>query len=78
MEILGELLFELILRRIIVGIFGFYSLMLFFKISGNTKKIEWLNETVACRGEEFGKGILISVVGLIVFSTLFISIIAVL
>ena len=78
MELLGELFIELLFRRIIIGVFGYYSLLMFYKVTENDRRLEWLNNMVSCRGEEFGKGVLISIVGLIVFSTLFFFIVSIL
>lgn len=74
MDIIGEFFIELIFRRIIVGVFGYYTLLVFYKLTKNRKGADWLNEAAAHEGEEFGKGCLISIVGLISFTLLFILI----
>jgi hypothetical protein len=71
MDLIGEFFIELIFRRIIVGVFGFYTLLAFCKLTNNQKGVEWLNGAAAHEGEEFGKGCLISIVGLISFTSLF-------
>jgi len=71
MDLIGEFFIELIFRRIIVGVFGFYTLLAFYKLTNNQKGSDWLNEATAHKGEEFGKGCLISIVGLISFTSLF-------
>lgn len=70
MELFGELFIELIFRRIIVGVFGYYTLLAFYKLLNNQRKIAWLKEMTSNEGEEFGKGCLISIVGLVSFSAL--------
>ncbi|HFC00929.1 MAG TPA: hypothetical protein ENJ53_09015 [Phaeodactylibacter sp.] len=68
MEIIEEFFIELIFRRIIVGVFGYYTLLAFYKVTNNREGLKWLEEPAAHEGEEFGKGCLISMVGLISFS----------
>lgn len=74
MDLIGEFFIELILRRIIVGVFGYYTLLAIYKLTNNQKGIDWLKEAAAHEGEEFGKGCLISIVGLISFTSMFILI----
>ena len=70
MELIGEFFIELIFRRIIVGVFGYYTLSVFYKLTNNEEKLKWLNEMTSNEGEEFGKGCIISIVGLISFSAI--------
>jgi len=70
MELIGEFFIELIFRRLIVGVFGYYTLLAFYKLTNNRQKLQWLNQMASHEGEEFGKGCMISVVGLISFSAL--------
>lgn len=70
MEFIGEIFIELIFRKIIIGIFGYYTLSFFYKITKNKAALEWLDSTSTLEGEEFGKGCLITIVGLISFSGL--------
>lgn len=70
MEIIGEFVIELIFRRIIVGVFGYYTLFTFYKLTNNQERIIWLNEMTSHEGAEFGKGCMISIVGLISFSSI--------
>jgi len=74
MSLIGEFFVELIFPRIIVSIFGYYTLLAFYKLTSNQKGTEWLNKAASHEGEEFGKGCLISIAGLISFSSLFILI----
>jgi hypothetical protein len=74
MEVFIEFLFELIFRRIIVGFFGYYTLLLVYKILGLKEEITKLQFRTKSRGEEFGKGCLIGIVGLISFTLTFILI----
>lgn len=74
MDLFGEIFIELFFRRLIVGIFGHYTLLAFYKITRNEKGEEWLKGMAEHEGEEFGKGCLISVVGLVSFSAFFIII----
>lgn len=72
MDLIGEFFIELIFRRIIVGFFGYYSLLAFYKLTNSPTGLKWLDEASEHEGEEFGKGCLISIVGLISFASLFI------
>jgi hypothetical protein len=75
MDLIGEFFIELIFRRIIVGVFGYYTLFAFYKLTNNKKGLKWLDEASEHEGEEFGKGCMISVVGLMSFSALIILIV---
>lgn len=72
MELITEFLFEIVFRRFIAGIFGYYTLFYTYKIFGIKKRLEWLEKTRS-NEEEFGKGCFIGIVGLISFSVLFIA-----
>lgn len=74
MGIIGEFLIELIFTRIIVRFFGYYTLIAFYKLTNNKDELKWLNEASKHEGEAFGKGCLISIVGLISLTSLFILI----
>ena len=69
-----EFIFEIFIRRIIVKTFGYYTLLFYYKITRNKQAIDWLKKTANNEGEELGKGCLISVVGLISFTTMFLLI----
>lgn len=73
MDLIGEIFIEFFFRRLIAGFFGYYTLYLFYKVVRNKKGIKWLEERKR-DGEEFGKGVLIGIVGVVSFSALFILI----
>ena len=75
MEIFGEIIIELFIRRLIIGFFGYYTLLLVFKLINNQKKIAWLKEISEEEGEEFGKGCIITLTGFISFSLLVVLIV---
>ena len=62
-----DIFIEIIVQRIIVRFFGYYTLLLFFKIFRNEKGLQWLNDSLENEGEEFGRGCMIGIVGLISF-----------
>ena len=62
-----EIIIEFIIQRLIVGFFGYYTLLLFFKIFNNNKGVKWLDESLDNEGEEFGRGCMIGIIGLISF-----------
>lgn len=68
MELISEIFIELLFRRIVVRFFGYYTLFFFYKLTSQKNALKWLNEASRDEGEEFGKGCLISVFGLISFS----------
>jgi hypothetical protein len=70
MELIGEFFIELIFRRIIVGVFGYYTLFAFYKMTNNKEGLKWLDGPSKHEGDEFGKGCMIRIVGLISFSAL--------
>lgn len=70
MGLIAEFFIELVFRRIIVGVFGYYTLFAFYELTNNKKGLKWLDEASEHEGEEFGKGCLISLVGFISFSAL--------
>lgn len=70
MDILGELFVEIIFRRIIAGIFGYYTLFILYKVFNNKDGLEWLSKSSKHEGDEFGKGCLINIVGLLSFSVI--------
>jgi hypothetical protein len=70
MELISEIFIELLFRRIIVRFFGYYTLFFFYKLTNQENALKWLNEASRDESEEFGKGCLISVIGLISFSLL--------
>ena len=72
MELIVEFFVEIVLRRIIIGIFGYYTLLGIYTLLGNKKGLEYLKVPPNHEGEEFEKGCIISIVGLISFSLLFI------
>lgn len=67
MEAIGEMFIELVYRKIIVGIFGYYTLLAFYKITKNEEALNQLNAPAAHAGEEFSRGCLINIVGIITF-----------
>jgi hypothetical protein len=75
MDSIGEFFMELIFRRIIVNVFGYYTLFAFYKLTKNKKGLKWLDEASEHDGEEFGKGCMINIVGLISFSALIVLIV---
>ena len=58
-------LFELLFRKIVIHFFGFYTILFFYKLTGNEKGVVWLKTSFNNEGEEFSKGCLISIIGLI-------------
>ena len=68
MDLIGEFFIEIIFRRILVGFIGYYTLFFAFKLLNHKKGLTWLYQASAHEGEEFGKGCIISVVGLISFA----------
>lgn len=74
MDILSEFVFEIIIRRIIVGFFGYYTLLFFFSLFGRKDKLEWLKSTSNAPELDFGKGFMIGIVGLITITIIFILI----
>lgn len=66
-----QTLLQIILGRIIAGFFGKYTLMLFYKITGNKEGLKWLNQP-ADEMEAFTGGCIINLVGLASFTSLFI------
>jgi len=64
-----EIIIEFIIQRLIVGFFGYYTLLLFFKIFNNNKGVKWLDESLDNEGEEFGRGCMIGIVGLLSFTS---------
>jgi hypothetical protein len=71
MEIISEFVFEILLGRIIIGFFGYWTFYGFFKITKNQEKLKWLVETRKNNLNELGKGCLISIVGFITFTICF-------
>lgn len=70
-----DILIEIIFGRIIVGIFGYYSLFMFYSLTGNKQKLEWIKTTrKEDEAKEVASNFVISIVGLIVFTMLFILI----
>jgi hypothetical protein len=65
MDTIVEIFTELIFQRIIVGIFGHYTLFIFYKLSGNEQGLAWLEAKELDIGDEYGRGCLIRLVGLI-------------
>lgn len=72
MDLIGEFFIEFMFRRIIVGFFGYYALRAFYRLTSNENRLKWLDKESKHEGEEFGKGCLISIVGLISFTLFFI------
>lgn len=70
MDLISEFFIELVFRRVIVGILGYYTLYTLYKLTNNKKGMKWLIEASEHEGEEFGKGCMIGVVGLVSLSTL--------
>ena len=64
MNLIVEFFVEIIFRRLIVEFLGFYKLI------RNSKGLARLNEPSAQEGEEFGKGCIISIVGMKSFAAL--------
>jgi hypothetical protein len=75
MELIVEFLVEIVFRRIIVGVFGYYTLLVIYTLFGYNKGLEWLQNPLDHEGEEIGRGCLISIVGLISFALLICSIV---
>ena len=59
MEELFKLIVDVFLGRILSRFFGYYTLLLFFKITFNKKGIKWLKDESQNEGDEFFKGCLI-------------------
>lgn len=66
-DILGGIFTDLIFRRIIVGIFGYYTLWAFYKITRNEEALKLLDAPATDGVKEFDRGCLINIVGLIAF-----------
>lgn len=69
-----EVLIEIIFGRIIVGIFGYYTLFVIFKVVRYKDGLSWLDEESKHEGDSFGKGCFVSIVGLISFFLIFLGI----
>ena len=65
-----EVLLEIIFGRIIVGFFGYYTLLIIYKLFGYQKGLEWLKNSSKDEGDELGKGCFVSIVGFISFGIL--------
>lgn len=65
---IGELLVEIIVQRIIVRFFGYYTLVGVFTIFSMKEKLAWLKRIKKNDLElEFSRGCLIGIVGIISF-----------
>ncbi len=73
MDLIGEFFIEILFRRIIAGFFGYYTLLAIYRVLGDQKRIEWLQEVTNDEGNEFGKGCFVGIVGVISFSLLLIG-----
>jgi hypothetical protein len=71
MEAIGEFFVEIIFRRLIVGFFGYYTLYLLFNLFRHEKGLHWIQNPADNDGDEFGKGCIIGLVGLIAFAAIF-------
>jgi hypothetical protein len=67
MDVIAEIFTGLIFQRIIVGIFGYYTLYTFYKLLGDEKGILWLESKELGTGNDFGRGCLIRLAGLVSF-----------
>ncbi len=65
MEIFTEFVVEIFFRRLLVGLFGYYTLLYGNKLIGNKKGVEWLTSKSVNEGDDFGKGCFVGLVGLI-------------
>ncbi|GJM33748.1 MAG: hypothetical protein DHS20C18_27490 [Saprospiraceae bacterium] len=74
MDLITEFFVEIFFRRLIVGFFGYYTLFFIYKLFRHKRGLEWLEAINNSEGEEFGKGCLVAIIGLISFSSLFILI----
>jgi hypothetical protein len=74
MEMLSDFFLEIIFRRMIVGIFGYYTLLFIYTLLGHKKGKEWLRKSSKDDGDEFGKGWLLGLVGIVSFSLIFVLI----
>jgi len=75
MELIAEFFVEILFRRVIIGIFGYYPLLGTYTLLGYKKGLEWLQKPSDHEGEEFGRSCLISIVGLISLALLTCSIV---
>jgi len=67
MELITEFFLEIIVGRLIIGFFGYYTLYIIYKLFGNRQGIEWLQETVKSEETEIEKGCLVGITGFISF-----------
>jgi hypothetical protein len=65
MGVLLEILVGLFLERLIIGLFGYYTLWAFFKVTRNPKGIKWLDEVSKDPSADMAKGCFVTFVGLV-------------
>ena len=65
MEVIGEFFVEIIFRRLIVGFLGYYTLYFFFKLFKNERGLKWIQDPADNDGDEFGKGCVLALVGVL-------------
>jgi len=70
MEAIGEFFVEIIFRRLIVAFLGYYTLYLFFKLFKNEKGLKWIQSPAGNDGDEFGKGCILAIVGILTLALL--------
>lgn len=77
MNTLLEFFAEIIFKKMIVGIFGFYTLLFFYRILRNKEKADLLKRHSQNDYQNFKQAFLLNVVGLISFTLFFVAFVSV-
>lgn len=64
-----EALFRIIFARVIVGFFGYYTLLFFYRLTNNQQGIDWLSKP-SDELEDLTGSCLINIVGFVVFAVI--------
>ncbi len=70
MELFLNFIVEIVFRRVIIGVFGYYTLWFIYKLFNYKKGLNWL-QNPGHGGDELTLGCLISLVGLVSFAAFF-------
>jgi len=68
-----DIFIELVFRKMIVRFFGYYSLVLLFKFTGDKESLKTIKSQAALGGNDFYEGCAINVSGFISFTIFFIA-----